>query len=195
MKSIKLSINNCNKNFSLKGNKRIQSFNVIHDILIKLNKHKKTIFLNQIKNKLNIKSLKTSITMMSYKDLNFLFNLGLDIQSHTKSHEYLPMLKQIKLEDEFFMSKIELSKIFGTAPIAISYPYGGFNDNVIKMASKHYNYGFITDNELLDLNKLKNDKRNSMKLSRINVTDQSPFELYFRINGFHAIVKSLFNKK
>jgi hypothetical protein len=104
------------------------------------------------------------------------------------------MLDDDMIDDEFSLSKAEIKNQLNTLPSAVSYPYGAFNDNVIRCAGKHYKYGYITNNELLNLNQLDDYQNGRLLLSRINVTDKFPFELYFRINGFHSMIKSLFNK-
>jgi peptidoglycan/xylan/chitin deacetylase (PgdA/CDA1 family) len=188
---IKLSIEGKDRFFNLKGRKKIKAVQEIHDLLLRSKTAKRDILLEKIKIKLNVRSSNSYFQMMSLDDLNILSNKGLDIQSHTKSHEYLPILNKKSMEDEIFQSKIKLKEIFGSSPIAISYPYGGYNEDVVRIAGKHYKYGFITDNELLDLRQLDNDNLGRLVLSRINVTDRSPYELYFRINGFHSFVKRL----
>ncbi|SVE44516.1 uncharacterized protein METZ01_LOCUS497370, partial [marine metagenome] len=191
----KIRIHGYDKIFSLVGDKKVKTFNIIHDILMKSKDGNRMELLEDIKLKLNIRSSNSYFKMMNWHNLKTLLKKGLDIQSHTKSHGYLPVLNDNIMEKEFIDSKKQIEKKLKTSPIAVSYPYGGYNDNVIRNANKHYKYGFNTNNELLNLTQLEDDEGGKMVLSRINVTDKSPYELYFRINGFHSKIKSLFIRK
>tara|TARA_Y100000031_G_C8177023_1_gene364611 strand:- start:36 stop:860 length:825 start_codon:yes stop_codon:yes gene_type:complete len=172
---------------------RVKQINNVHNLLMNKCSNDRSITINLIKDSIVHESSASSLKMMSWDNIIELLNDNaniLNIQSHTKSHEYLPLLPKNDLEYEFNASKKDIIENLNISPLAISYPFGGYNDEVIKIAGKHYSYGFITDNKLLNLKQIHN-KSTNMKLSRINVTDRSPWELYLRINGFHYFFTKL----
>jgi len=188
--------NNKIKNVKFGKNDRIEKIINIHNLLIMKSSSDRTNSINLLKDLIAHKSSVSFFEMMNWDNIRELLNDDkdiLNIQSHTKTHEFLPLLNINDLEDEFHTSKNDIKNKINISPIAISYPFGGYDDEVIEIAQKHYNYGFITDNKLLNLDQIHENKSN-MKLSRINVTDKSPWELYLRVNGFHKLIKKLIQK-
>ena len=175
---------------------RIKKINQVHNVLMMKSSKDRTIAINLIKDSVVHKSSVSVFQMMSWNNIMKLLNDDiniLNIQSHSKTHEFLPILNTNDLEREYRQSKNDIINNLNISPIAISYPFGGYNNMVIEVARKYYDYGFITDNKLLNLDQIHNDQCN-MKLSRINVTDRSPWELYLRINGFHYFIIKIIQK-
>ena len=88
-----------------------------------------------------------------------------DIQSHGMSHLYLNKINKkslkFELEKPFELFKSNL----GYYPIAIAYPYGGFNETVCTLSEEiGYKFGCTTDSGLNDL-----DDLDKFKLKRISV--------------------------
>lgn len=80
---------------------------------------------------------------LSHEDLKEMVNSGLfSIQSHTLSHADLPTLSNCKAELKDSKEKIEA--ITGKPVIAISYPFGHVNDNVVEEAKKYYKFATTT---------------------------------------------------
>ncbi|MBS4200941.1 polysaccharide deacetylase family protein [Bacillus sp. FJAT-49732] len=64
------------------------------------------------------------------------------IQSHTANH---PDLRKIKdYEYELKVSKEKIQRITGHPVIALSYPYGLYNDKVLAETKKYYSFGLTT---------------------------------------------------
>lgn len=80
---------------------------------------------------------------LSQSDLKRLVDSGLiSIQSHTATH---PDLTRIgKYEYELKDSKDKIEKITGKPVIALAYPYGNTNENVVKETKKYYSFGLTT---------------------------------------------------
>lgn len=64
------------------------------------------------------------------------------IQSHTATHPDLTKLQSF--EYELKNSKEKIEQITGKQVIALSYPYGNFNDRVVNETKKYYRYGLTT---------------------------------------------------
>jgi peptidoglycan/xylan/chitin deacetylase (PgdA/CDA1 family) len=80
---------------------------------------------------------------LSNKDLRAMANSGLfSIQSHTATHPDLTKITDYVYELKG--SKDKISQITGKPVIAISYPYGNFNDKVIAETKKYYSFGLTT---------------------------------------------------
>ena len=69
----------------------------------------------------------------------------IDIESHTVSHHYLDKLPKKEIENELVRSKEYLQSLLNTKIDVLAYPYGSFNDKVIKIAKKYYKYAVTTN--------------------------------------------------
>jgi peptidoglycan/xylan/chitin deacetylase (PgdA/CDA1 family) len=80
---------------------------------------------------------------LSQSDLKMLVDSGLiSIQSHTATHPDL--VKSENYEYELKESKDKIEKITGKPVIALAYPYGNADDNVVAETRKYYRYGLTT---------------------------------------------------
>lgn len=93
---------------------------------------------------------------LSESDLKFLSQSGFfSIQSHTATH---PDLRKTKnLSYELKKSKEKIESITGEKVIALSYPFGTFNHQVIIETKKYYIFGLTTANN----SNLKNESENA----------------------------------
>jgi peptidoglycan/xylan/chitin deacetylase (PgdA/CDA1 family) len=64
------------------------------------------------------------------------------VQSHTDKH--LDLTKINNYENELKRSKEKIEKMTGKPVIALAYPYGNFNNKVVKEAKKYYRFGLTT---------------------------------------------------
>lgn len=80
---------------------------------------------------------------LSKLDLKKMADSGLfSIQSHTATHPDLTKIENY--EYELKGSKEEIEQITGKPVIALAYPYGKFNDRVVKETKKYYHFGIST---------------------------------------------------
>ncbi|MED3563717.1 polysaccharide deacetylase family protein [Bacillus xiapuensis] len=80
---------------------------------------------------------------LSADDLKAISNSGLiSIQSHSVTHPDLTITEN--LDAELKDSKRVLEKIVGKPIIAISYPFGNFNQRVVNETKKYYLFGLTT---------------------------------------------------
>lgn len=83
---------------------------------------------------------------LSPTELKMLANSGyFSIQSHTATHPDLT--KITNYAEELGDSKRKIEKITGKPVIAIAYPYGNFNNKVVKETKKYYSFGLTTTPE------------------------------------------------
>ncbi len=126
------------------------------------------------------------ITVMTWDEINDTTN-EVDYQSHTMSH---PMLENI-LDKETLAHEIGYSKQIIEQEIKksiqyISYPIGSYSPATMEMAKKNYKAAFAVDERLVDLKRV-NDSNYKFRIPRFNVSDNDPYELFFRVNGFHKL--------
>lgn len=80
---------------------------------------------------------------LSAKDLKRMAATGyFSIQSHTATHPDL--IKTTDYKHELKDSKEKIGGIIGKPVIALSYPYGNFNKQVIEETKKYYSFGITT---------------------------------------------------
>lgn len=77
------------------------------------------------------------------------------IQSHTATHTDL--IKVMDYEKELKGSKDKIEKITGKEVIALSYPYGNFNNKVVEETKKNYLFGLTTTPDLYSEKKFKDE--------------------------------------
>ena len=65
------------------------------------------------------------------------------IQSHTVNHPALAELGAEEQEEELRQSQLDIARITGKIPYALSYPTGSHNDTTIELGKKYYAFGII----------------------------------------------------
>jgi peptidoglycan/xylan/chitin deacetylase (PgdA/CDA1 family) len=80
---------------------------------------------------------------LSTEDIKEMVNSGIfSVQSHTMSHADLP--KITNFEEELQVSKEKIEQVTGKPVIAIAYPYGHFNEQVVEETKKYYKFATTT---------------------------------------------------
>jgi len=69
-----------------------------------------------------------------------IIDMGHEIGSHTHTHRDLTKLSTQEIESEFKIST-EVLKRYIDYDLGLAYPYGSFNEEIIKIASKYFIYG------------------------------------------------------
>lgn len=102
--------------------------------LVKQYKIKVTIFpvYKYLKNSGNHLSVEQALEMADTGYVSF--------QSHTMSHIDLTELSEEDVRWELENSRLELTRLFGIEPCALSYPIGGSNEKIQNMASQYYRF-------------------------------------------------------
>ena len=154
--------------------------------LKKLSYEKFSVSFKEIIDQTGERVYKKNIEVMSWSEINNT-KLKIDYQSHTVTH---PMLENIEEADsltkEIKGSRMIMENKLGIPIKYISYPIGSYSERVTEEAKKHYEAAFAVDARLVNLRKIKHaDYR--YRIPRFNVSDSDPYELFFRINGFHKL--------
>lgn len=93
---------------------------------------------------------------LSKSDLQMMADSGLaSIQSHTATHPDLTKINDF--EYELKESKEKIQQITGKPVIALAYPYGSFNEKVIKETKKYYLFGVTTTPQLYSKKGIKDE--------------------------------------
>lgn len=82
---------------------------------------------------------------MTKDDIVELVDCGWEIGSHGKTHQNLLKLFETDVEEELSVSKKIIESITGNIVISYAYPYGGFNNHILKLVKKYYQYAFAVD--------------------------------------------------
>ena len=115
---------------------------------------------------------------------SFLANTNVKIGSHTSNHIYLPDVEEDTIKEEVIESKIYLGRQFSYNIETISYPVGGFNEQVLEEVEEGgYLCGCTT-------NRGFSRKLNRFALRRIKITNRdSSFKLWAKLSGFYNVFK------
>lgn len=111
----------------------------------------------------------------------------IEIASHTQNHSYLPQIKDdARLWSEIHDSKIDLENRLGIKVDFISYPIGGFDENIKGLVKKSGYQAALTTNRGYD--KLAKDLY-ELKRVRLNNKDYDQ-SLFMKLSGFYNSFKS-----
>jgi len=166
--------------------KKLESANVLLNYLKRQTNEKRIEVLKKIKKQLNY-TKPLNQNMLTWDELNLIKD-RVDIQSHSVTHPMVTKLNKLELQNELTASKNIIEENLNIQVKYFSYPIGDCNDDVVTVTKKYYDAAFAVGDELLDTKKV-NDPSYRFQLPRINITDQSIYEVYFRINGFHSLLR------
>ncbi len=88
--------------------------------------------------------------MMSWRDVEELHRDGWEIEAHTQTHPELLELSDAGIEHEVEAPKHEIERRLGRTPQSFAYPYGRFDERVVKAVRAHYRYAVSTRMAALD---------------------------------------------
>jgi peptidoglycan/xylan/chitin deacetylase (PgdA/CDA1 family) len=141
---------------------------------------------NQVQASLNDVQPPTNL-MMNWKELKEIKNEGVEIGSHTKSH---PLLNKLELESEIIRELKESRELIatqlGNIPLTISYPIGGYNASVKKLAAQcGYKVGLAVNQQPYHA-----QVQDLFEIPRMELYNESMLKTRLRISG----VVSMLNK-
>lgn len=80
-------------------------------------------------------------TSMTPEQVKALSDSGLvSIQSHTVSHSVLRNLTPDEQDEEMRQSRLEVARMTGREPFAVSFPTGAYNTDTLEQAAKYYDF-------------------------------------------------------
>lgn len=128
--------------------------------ILKKNNIKATVYI--IYNLIDTTGYLTTDNILEMKDL-------ISFQSHTLSHADLKFLDKKEQEREIKESKEKIENLTGKKVISFSYPSSSYNDNVVQLAGKFYDYAVTTkfgtyyiDNDNLKIPRIRISKNNNV---------------------------------
>jgi len=124
-----------------------------------------------------------SLCCMSGEQIMYWSKLGIEFGAHSRTHTDLTLLSDEQLEEEVAGSGHALAEILGIVPHSFAYPYGFYNDSVLRATRRAFQLAFTCDE---GLNKLGTDL---LLLHRTKVEPEDSlvdFKLRVRY-GFSAI--------
>jgi peptidoglycan/xylan/chitin deacetylase (PgdA/CDA1 family) len=93
---------------------------------------------------------------LNQSELKMMSGTGMiSVQSHTATHPDLTKL--VDLQAELLGSKEKIERITGKPVIALSYPYGNFNDRVVSETKMYYSFGLTTTPEIFTKKGIKDE--------------------------------------
>ncbi len=113
---------------------------------------------------------------------------GMDIGSHTMSHSYLPLVADDQLAQELVSSKHTIEEHLGRPVRVLSYPVGGFTQQVQALAKQAGYEAACTTNRVSTPN-----GRDPFALRRIKVTeiDANPWAFWAKLSGYYDAFRQL----
>ena len=183
-KEIILTINNKQKHFSLQTRKqRIKTAFQVQKLLLELPNEQFKDYLEKIIHELG-ENEDPYINIMSWEEIIRTSSV-INYQSHSMTHAAFSKIEdETALNYEIIESKNMLAKNLNNPIEYIAFPMGDYSGISIDIIKKHYQAAFASNNDLVDLKKI-GDASYKYIIPRFNVDDKNPFELFFRINGFH----------
>lgn len=86
------------------------------------------------------KGMSSFLSTEDIKDMSKRKNV--EIGSHSESHCDLTSIYDVDLKNELLESKLNLSELIGRDVVSFAYPFGSFNDSIIKEVRRHYKNAF-----------------------------------------------------
>ncbi len=96
----------------------------------------------------------------------------IDFESHTVHHNYLTQLSDDKIDYEAKCSQVYLEKLLNKRIVALAYPYGKYNENVISIIKRYYKYGIATGGKILDM------QNREYEIKRIGIDNKTDLERF-----------------
>jgi peptidoglycan/xylan/chitin deacetylase (PgdA/CDA1 family) len=124
---------------------------------------------------------------LSWEQIQQMEEDGIFFGSHTRTHAYLPELKDEQLKFEILGSKRDIEEKLSSEVKYFCYPIGGFSDKIIQLVKQAgFEAAFTTNRGKGHLN------RNIFALKRIKMTnsDINIFRIWGKLSGFYNLLRS-----
>jgi len=111
------------------------------------------------------------------------------VASHSKTHPFLSKMDKEQIRDELKGAREDLEKMLKRSVHYLAYPYGDFNEDVIRVAEKAgYRLAFTTSRK-----KLKGKEETLFSLTRVKITRtaDNPLIFWVKISGLYDFFKQL----
>jgi peptidoglycan/xylan/chitin deacetylase (PgdA/CDA1 family) len=155
--------------------------------LITIEKEERNRVLNELITKYNVKS---SCKMMNWTDLKYCIKNGVEIGSHSYTHDSIATIKNNSgYEKEILASVEEISSRLNEKVSIFALPNGQYNSNVVEyIKTIGIQHLLIVDERVNKCNLLSNNSFNL--ISRISLSDSSIYESILKTELFHSKIKN-----
>jgi peptidoglycan/xylan/chitin deacetylase (PgdA/CDA1 family) len=155
--------------------------------LKKIDYNEKKLLYQQIKNDFNDVDVPEGL-MMSWDDIKEIHSNGCEIGSHSCSHPLLANKTCIdEIRNELSESGKQIQEKIGKFPITISYPFGNYNDQVIRISKEEgYQMGVAVKSCTYNT-----QNHNIFEIPRIELYDEPYYKSWMRINGLIEKINSI----
>ena len=123
---------------------------------------------------------------LNWNEIETMQKNNISIGSHTASHRWLPSLTKEEIKKEFTSSKNILENKTGYKIETLSYPLGGFNKGIEKIAKEVGYLGAVATNP--GKGKPDNDPY-ALKRIRISMTSDNLFTFWVETSGYYTFIK------
>lgn len=106
---------------------------------------------------------------------------------HTRTHAYLPEVKDNQLKDEILGSKKDIEERLNVEVEYFCYPIGGFSDKVIEVVKESGYKGACTTNR--GNNRFNKDVY-ALQRIKISNSDTNAFKMWAKLSGFYNLLRS-----
>jgi peptidoglycan/xylan/chitin deacetylase (PgdA/CDA1 family) len=111
---------------------------------------------------------------LTKEQIKEMINSGIiDVQSHTLSHPKLSLLNNDEMNKEIINSKNALKDLFNIDSKVFCYPYGIYNNKVLDITKKNYEFALDMDGGIYYSN-----KHNEFEIPRIYANRSMPMEVF-----------------
>lgn len=123
---------------------------------------------------------------LSWNEITIMQKDNISIGSHTKSHTWLPSMTEEGMRRELRDSKKILEKNTGTKIDLLSYPLGGFDERVKRVAKEEGYMGAVATNP-----GPKQSSRSPYALKRVRISETADNPLTFLVetSGYYTFIK------
>jgi peptidoglycan/xylan/chitin deacetylase (PgdA/CDA1 family) len=127
-------------------------------------------------NKWNEKELADKHKLMTEEQIRDWNRKGIEFGAHSRTHPDLRTLQDLELNSEVEGSRDDLGKILGSRPRSFAFPYGHYNEAVLRVVRENFDLAFTVEEGLNTLGSDLHRLRRSMVLPR-----ESLFEFGLRV--------------
>jgi len=125
---------------------------------------------------------------LDWDEIEIMQRNKISIGSHTASHRWLPSLTKKEVRKEFINSKNILENKTNYTVKTLSYPLGGFNKSIEKIAKETGYVGAVATNP--GKGKPDNDPY-ALKRIRISMTSNNLFTFWIETSGYYTFIKEI----
>jgi peptidoglycan/xylan/chitin deacetylase (PgdA/CDA1 family) len=166
---------------------KVAYINYLSHVLKRISDEERENVMQQIRNQIKDVESPNGL-MMSWDDIRYIKNEGIEIGSHSANHPILS--KDLHLDDvryELKRSGEEIQKELGKFPLAISYPFGIYNNEAKRIAEEvGYKMGLTV------FPKEYSTDKDQFEIPRIELYNEPFFKSWIRINGQLQTLKNFF---